>query len=359
MSRRSRLLSSRRDDQGVVPAGMFHAHVACCFSAMDDADSAYDSMEAALGADFCRLAMVREHPDLEALRQHPKFNRLLNFWATRIYEAARRGDLGQVIRWLDQDGSKDEAAPGGKTLLYGAAHHGQSEVVAELLRRGADKDKATDAGVTPLMAAADGMHWDVLTAIISDKVNPRAVNVNAADKTGMTALHIAASQTPANMDAIKLLYKHGANPLAETAAKQLPIDMGTHTPDGHGSEVQKYLARVTGAAQLVEGSGLKEILGGISIVAVLVVTVTFIGVLTPPGGPSAAAGLVRFSADSAGEGHPRSAALRAYFFFNCFSLFGAATDLLLVLLFTLPGISRRYRGVHQVRLPPDHLHTAV
>ena len=325
-----------------------HYNLACCFSLQDKQDLACASLTAAVEAGFFRFKRLRADPDLAAIRQHPKVDSLLDQHITRIYEAARRGQEYKVETWLNQGGSKDAAISGGKTLLYGAAHRGETAVVKLLLESGAKRDKASDAGVTPLMAAADGMHWETMRVII--ETPGRVVDVNAADKTGVTALHVAAGCERADINIIELLYKSGANPLAETRAKKMPIDMVPQSLAGPGSEVPVYLARVTGAAQLVHGSGLKDILGGISIVAVLVVTVTFIGVLTPPGGPSAA-GFVRFSGDGASDPHPHSAALRAYFFFNSFSLFGAATDLLLVLLFTLPGISRRYRGVQQVRRP--------
>ena len=46
---------------------------------------------------------------------------------------------------------------------------------------------------------------------------------------------------------------------------------------------------------------------------------------------------------------PHRAALKAYFVLNALSLYWAATDLLLVLVFLLPGNTRRYgRGSDQV-----------
>ena len=45
---------------------------------------------------------------------------------------------------------------------------------------------------------------------------------------------------------------------------------------------------------------------------------------------------------------PHRAAMRAYFILNAFSLYCAATDLLLVLVFLLPGTARRFRGSEQV-----------
>ena len=59
-------------------------------------------------------------------------------------------------------------------------------------------------------------------------------------------------------------------------------------------KLRMMLERAGTAAELVDGTGLKDILQGISIVAVLLVTVTFVGVLNPPGGPTPDSGYIRY-----------------------------------------------------------------
>ena len=96
---------------------------------------------------------------------------------------------------------------------------------------------------------------------------------------------------------------------------------------------------------------------GISIVAVLIVTVTFLGLQTPPGGPSDGdGGLVKLAPDSFVNAHEsvehrvvllNRAALKAYFILDGLSLFLAASDLLLVLTFLLPGVVTLFRKLDQ------------
>ena len=134
----------------------------------------------------------------------------------------------------------------------------------------------------------------------------------------------------------------------------LPVDMaGLH---GHrGKDVRDFLVPYTNATQLVETDGFRGILNGISIVAVLIVTVTFIGMQTPPGGGSDSEGgqlkLCRMDGRSLCDEQKialNQAALKAYVILDGLSLFWAATDLLLVLAFLLPGVSKRYRTGQRV-----------
>jgi ankyrin repeat protein len=151
----------------------------------------------------------------------------------------------------------------------------------------------------------------------------------------------------------------GASPLP-AQSKMLPVDMA----DINGcTEVRKFLLPYTNATQLVETDGFRGILNGISIVAVLIVTVTFIGMQTPPGGGSDGEGgqlkLCRKGIDASGHsrcGHNgykhelaiNQDALKAYTVLDGLSLFWAAADLLLVLAFLLPGVSKRFRAGQRV-----------
>jgi len=138
----------------------------------------------------------------------------------------------------------------------------------------------------------------------------------------------------------------------------LPVDMaGLY---GHrGKAVRDFLVPYTNAMQLVETDGFRGILNGISIVAVLIVTVTFIGMQTPPGGGSDGEGgqlkLCRMGTNITGhslcDGQKlaiNQRALKAYVVLDGLSLFWAAADLLLVLAFLLPGVSKRYRTGQRV-----------
>ena len=87
----------------------------------------------------------------------------------------------------------------------------------------------------------------------------------------------------------------GADPLAEGGSRVLPIDMlvESEAADGSPIELRRLLVTVTNAARLIEGSGLKDVLNGISMVSVLLVTMTFVGMLNPPGGPTPNSGYIR------------------------------------------------------------------
>ena len=119
--------------------------------------------------------------------------------------------------------------------------------------------------------------------------------------------------------------------------------------------VQAFLRKFASAAKLVETEGLRSILNGISVVAVLIVTVTFIGLQTPPGGPSNSdGGLVKLQKESYADAHDKvkpvlmnRTALHAFFILDGLSLFLAATDLLLVLSFLLPGVATLFRRLEQ------------
>ena len=221
-------------------------------------------------------------------------------------------------------------------------------------------------------------------------------NLPLKDTKGYTALHHAAMH--GNLDVVRLLLHAGASAMAASARDELPIDViGMHTADmsvcldkaaktasgQHGDAggvkadasepadlaltaateeklqaVQSLLSACTSAAQLVETEGFRSILNGISIVAVLIVTVTLLGLQTPPGGPSdSEGGLVKLKVETYEELHDRThpkhlalvqrTALRAYSFLDGLSLFLAASDLLLVLTFLLPGVSTFFRKQEQ------------
>jgi len=148
-----------------------------------------------------------------------------------------------------------------------------------------------------------------------------------------------------------------ASPL-RAQSKMLPMDMADPN-ELSGKAVRDFLVPYTNATQLVETDGFRGILNGISIVAVLIVTVTFIGMQTPPGGGSDGEGgqlkLCRRGTNATGhslcDGQKLAInqdALKAYVVLDGLSLFWAAADLLLVLAFLLPGVSKRYRTGQRV-----------
>ena len=188
----------------------------------------------------------------------------------------------------------------GRTPLYCTIVVGNDDMFKLLLQRGADCTQPAADGFTPLMAAiqCDGQ-GEMLRKLL--RRQQQQTIVNAESKTGITALHLAAAKR--DLELVELLLDLGANPLAEADPQLRPVDMlgSDRAGDPHAApgEHETYvtlrglLERAASAAELVEGSGLKDILNGISIIAVLLVTVTFVGVLNPPGGPTPDSGYIR------------------------------------------------------------------
>ena len=234
---------------------------------------------------------------------------------TPLHVAVMRRHRAAVARLLAPGASckpawVDATDASGKTPLLWAAGGQHYGVFQEIMRTGADASIADYDGCTPLLAAIRGGEGCFGMAVGLLTCSQVQAYVNSADKTGTTALHLAA-KTRQNM-LVETLLDKGADPTAESKAHRLPIDMlgsdevttnaAGKSPVGRDEQaleswetktVRGLLERAVTAAELVGGSGLKDILQGISVVAVLLVTVTFVGVLNPPGGPTPDSGYVR------------------------------------------------------------------
>lgn len=267
-------------------------------------------------------------------------------------------------------------------------------VVELLLEKEFDCNAQNRFGRTALMIAIEKKDKRVVRALLDCKCN-----LQLKDIGGSTALHYAAMQ--GNLKTVQQLLVAGASPLAETSRGELPVEVvgeqlqsrqgeadynmandqaangrrgaagggsghratgaGGGEPSGGAGEadlkaVRRALRSFMSAAQLVETDGFRSILNGISIVAVLIVTVTFLGLQTPPGGPSDGdGGLVKLAQESYADACEQSkhavlldrGALHAYFILDGLSLLFAASDLLLVLTFLLPGVVTLFRKLDQ------------
>lgn len=69
-------------------------------------------------------------------------------------EAARFGELAELVQLLDEGANIEERGPGGNSALHMAAANGEEAAVRELLARGANAMAQNDAGNTPLHYAA-------------------------------------------------------------------------------------------------------------------------------------------------------------------------------------------------------------
>ena len=245
---------------------------------------------------------------------------------------------------LDRGAALDVQDSKGATPLVYGTQRGQYSLCSKLLDKGAANDMQDKQGKTPVMYSILGGYYNVFEGLLA-----RNGYLDLKDREGRTALHHAVSCKHWAM--VRELIHKGASPTVESNAKRPPVD----ECESESSEAEyEFLRSYTNAAQLVETEGLRAILNGIAIVAVLIVTVTFVGLQTPPGGPSDAEGgqlkmgkqLCVHEAEI--EKHScvilNRVALRIYFILDGLSLFFAATDLLLVLSFLLPGVSKYYRA---------------
>ncbi|MBO9496787.1 ankyrin repeat domain-containing protein [Thalassotalea sp. G20_0] len=118
-----------------------------------------------------------------------------------------------IVRGADIDAWKNEKSQ--YTPLHYAALMDQKDIVRELLERRAKANIRSIEGNTALHYAVSASDWDyqedwtVRLAILADLIENGKVEINAQNKYGATALHIAASQ--GSIDMIRELLMRGAD----------------------------------------------------------------------------------------------------------------------------------------------------
>jgi len=138
-----------------------------------------------------------------------------------IIEAARRGDVVELKRLLEQGADVNSSRGDGMTALHFAAERGDGEVVRILLQAGADVAAGTRIGhYTPLHLASRGGYVAVATSLLETGADARATTTNS----GSTPLHLAASSAGGGAELIALLAEHGADVNArEVSSGQTPL----------------------------------------------------------------------------------------------------------------------------------------
>jgi ankyrin repeat protein len=158
---------------------------------------------------------------------------------TALHIAVRRGDVEVVkallARGADHDARVIKPTPArrvsddvalarplvGTTPLWLAANFGETEIVRILAAAGADPQATANDGSTPLIASI-GRNESRALAIVKFLVDGGA-DVNAADESGNTALHKAASNGFDRL--VQLLADSGARLEARNAAGQTPLTL--------------------------------------------------------------------------------------------------------------------------------------
>lgn len=83
-----------------------------------------------------------------------------------LKDAARAGDLAQVVRLLDAGADLEEKDDGQNTALISAAWHNRAEIVRKLLSRGADASHRNQEGYSGLDYGMERGHRDVVAAFV-------------------------------------------------------------------------------------------------------------------------------------------------------------------------------------------------
>jgi uncharacterized protein len=208
---------------------------------------------------------------------------------TALLHAARQGHIDAAKALLDGGAPIDQASAGdGTTPLLMAAINGQFDMAMLLVERGADPNIASaENGVTPLWAAINtewqprtrfpqpeemehqkATYLDVAKALLDRGADPNTRikshpwylvysgcgnrNCGLADTSGSTAFWRAAYGT--DLEAMKLLVAHGADPNIPTIAPPRPVRRGG-PPQGGGPGVDGTNAPVAAPAPPIPYGG--------------------------------------------------------------------------------------------------------
>jgi ankyrin repeat protein/beta-lactamase regulating signal transducer with metallopeptidase domain len=123
-----------------------------------------------------------------------------------LHQAAAAGDIEQVQKLLAQEADVN------------AARYARKDVVAALLAQGANINEADGSGKTPLHLAAD-----FGAKLVPELLLAKGAQINARDNTGNTPLHAAAGFAAVSEDLLELLIAKGADVKARNEAGQTPL----------------------------------------------------------------------------------------------------------------------------------------
>ncbi|MBI1216666.1 MAG: hypothetical protein GC185_12720 [Alphaproteobacteria bacterium] len=138
---------------------------------------------------------------------------------TRLYQAARSGNVKAVKRLLKQGADPDAQAGNGLSPLHQAAFWGETEIVDLLLKAGADPNLDNGRGWTALHSAAVSGGQRSRAKIV-DMLKKAGADAGRQDKQGWTA------------EDYMTLWDENA-PAAEKLKKYLQIPDGLASQTGH------------------------------------------------------------------------------------------------------------------------------
>jgi ankyrin repeat protein len=129
--------------------------------------------------------------------------------------------------------------------LHQAASRGNIDLISVLLRHGAKINVRAVDGQTALFYV-DSVHCDVIKVFAG-----AGADINMQDKSGLTALHKAASRDPDNIDLVKELLSHGADVNIQDKYGQIALHYAAHY--GHLNIVKELL--INGADINIQDKG--------------------------------------------------------------------------------------------------------
>ncbi|CAN7999995.1 unnamed protein product [Ixodes pacificus] len=136
-----------------------------------------------------------------------------------LLDAAKKGNLGRVMRLVTADNINCRDAQGrNSTPLHLAAGYNNLEVAELLLEKGAEVNAQDKGGLIPLHNASSYGHLDVAALLIK-----HGTLVNATDRWGFGPLHEAAQKGRTQLCA--LLLAHGADPTLKNHEGHTPLDI--------------------------------------------------------------------------------------------------------------------------------------
>lgn len=124
-----------------------------------------------------------------------------------VADAARTGDLDQVVELIGAGADVNLAQNDGTSALLWAAYQSDADMVSRLIAAGADVNAANNFGMTPLLEASRMGDAPVIAALLEG-----GADLERAKKDGETPLMAAARS--GHTDSVKLLLEHGADPNA-------------------------------------------------------------------------------------------------------------------------------------------------
>jgi ankyrin repeat protein len=139
--------------------------------------------------------------------------------------AADRGDVKSVIRFILKGVNLDFRDANGATALFYATNNAHMEVIKTLLYYGADPNIGTYDGFTPLMNAALQGEFDVAQLLLYDV----KTNLDIHDINNCTALHYASYYD--NIYIVDMLLYYGANAQLKAKYQTSPLFLASFTGD--------------------------------------------------------------------------------------------------------------------------------